>query len=42
VRSKFRISLGDRAGAKMDMLKADEFRKNGLSGSAEVYGAKAA
>jgi tetratricopeptide (TPR) repeat protein len=42
VRSKFRMSLGDRAGAKMDMLKADEFRKDGMSGSGEIYGTKAA
>jgi tetratricopeptide (TPR) repeat protein len=42
VRSKFRLSLGDRAGAGMDMLKADEFRKIGLSGSSELYEAKAA
>jgi len=42
VRSKFRMSLGDRAGAKMDMLNADEFRKDGMSGSGEIYGTKAA
>lgn len=42
IRSKFRMSLGDRAGAKMDMLKADEFRKSGMAGAGEVYESKAA
>lgn len=42
IRGKFRLSLGDRAGGKMDLLKAEELRKNGQGGEEEMYGSKAA
>ena len=42
IRGKFRLSLGDRAGGKMDLLKAEELRKEGLGGGSELYGSQAA
>ncbi|NQV52728.1 MAG: hypothetical protein HQ500_06070 [Flavobacteriales bacterium] len=42
LRGKFRLSLGDRAGARLDILKAKELRDHGKVGSSEVYAAKAA
>lgn len=41
IRGKFRASLGDRAGSKMDLIKAEELRKNGKLGGTELYGAAA-
>ncbi|MEZ4722692.1 MAG: hypothetical protein R2813_12525 [Flavobacteriales bacterium] len=38
IRGKFRLSLGDRAGSRLDLLKAEELRNRGLGGGAEVYG----
>lgn len=42
VRGKFRMSLGDRAGARMDLLKAKELREGGHSTAGEVYTSQAA
>lgn len=42
IRGKFRLSLGDRAGGKMDLLKAEELREKGLGGDSELYGTRAA
>lgn len=42
LRGKFRLSLGDRAGARLDILKAKELRDGGKIGSGELYSAKAA
>lgn len=42
MRGKFRLSLGDRSGARMDLNKAEALRSNGHSGQGEMYGAQAA
>lgn len=42
MRGKFRLSLGDRAGGKMDLVKAGELRNDGRTGGSELYGSKAA
>ena len=42
LRGKFRMALGDRAGARMDLIKAKELRDNGQGGSGEVYASQAA
>ena len=42
VRAKFRASIGDRAGARMDMLKAKELREQGNVGGGKAYASQAA
>lgn len=38
LRGKFRLSLGDRAGGRLDLLKAVELRERGFNGHSEAYG----
>jgi tetratricopeptide (TPR) repeat protein len=42
LRGKFRLSIGDRAGARMDLLKAKELRDQGNVGGGEHYASQAA
>lgn len=41
IRGKFRAAIGDRAGSRMDMLKAQELRSKGNLGGTELYGVAA-
>ena len=38
LRGKFRLSLGDRAGGRLDILRAEELRSRGYNGNSELYG----
>lgn len=42
MRGKFRLSLGDKAGGKMDVQKAEALAQRGFNSGNEFYGAKAA
>jgi tetratricopeptide (TPR) repeat protein len=42
LRGKFRMSLGDRAGGRLDLLNAEELKSKGEIGGNEQYGLKAA
>lgn len=41
MRGNFRASIGDRAGSRMDLLKAEELMRDGKIGGTELYGAAA-
>jgi tetratricopeptide (TPR) repeat protein len=41
LRGNFRAAIGDRAGSRMDMLKAAELKRNGNLGGTELYGVAA-
>lgn len=41
IRGNFRASIGDRAGSRMDLLKAEELMREGKIGGTEFYGAAA-
>jgi tetratricopeptide (TPR) repeat protein len=38
LRGKFRLSLGDRAGGRLDILRAEELRSRGYNGNSELSG----